>query len=182
MWLYMYFNVYMRKCVIVFPVSVCSSDILAESSHQVSSNSFYNQELDLLYGKNCCSTDVFMVLIIPYHTHQALWVLICYVRYIIIQTSLASKNGSAYVWRINLKETECHWRGWFDGLSSLFLSISVPRMLLLAGVDRLDKELTIAHMQGTQNSPLPTCKVCRTHHCPHARYVELDSLSVIILF
>ena len=52
------------------------------------------------------------------------------------------------MWRIDLKETECHWQGWFDGLSKLFLSISVPKMLILAGVDRLDKQLTIGQMQG----------------------------------
>ena len=45
-------------------------------------------------------------------------------------------------------ETERHWQGWFEGLSQLFLSIPVPKMLILAGVDRLDKQLTIAQMQG----------------------------------
>ena len=53
-----------------------------------------------------------------------------------------------YVWRVNLKETECYWQGWFSGLSKLFLTLSVPKMLILAGVDRLDKELTIGQMQG----------------------------------
>lgn len=38
--------------------------------------------------------------------------------------------------------------GWFTGLSNLFLSVKVPKLLLLAGTDRLDKDLTIAQMQG----------------------------------
>ncbi len=54
-----------------------------------------------------------------------------------------------YVWRIDLAKTEPFWQGWFTGLSKLFLSTAVPKVLLLAGVDRLDKELSIGHMQGT---------------------------------
>ncbi len=54
-----------------------------------------------------------------------------------------------YVWRIDLAKTEPFWQGWFTGLSKLFLSTTVPKVLLLAGVDRLDKELSIGHMQGT---------------------------------
>lgn len=30
-------------------------------------------------------------------------------------------------------ETEKYWKGWFEGLSSLFLSIPSPKLLLLAG-------------------------------------------------
>jgi hypothetical protein len=33
-------------------------------------------------------------------------------------------------------------------MSTLFLSCEVPKMLLLAGVDRLDRELIIGQMQG----------------------------------
>lgn len=53
-----------------------------------------------------------------------------------------------YTWRIDLGKTEPYWRGWFEGLSSKFLSCEVPKLLLLAGVDRLDKDLTIGQMQG----------------------------------
>ncbi|XP_042566833.1 protein phosphatase methylesterase 1 [Cyprinus carpio] len=53
-----------------------------------------------------------------------------------------------YTWRIELSKTEKYWEGWFKGLSSLFLTCSVPKLLLLAGVDRLDKDLTIGQMQG----------------------------------
>ena len=43
---------------------------------------------------------------------------------------------------------EPYWQGWFEGISSKFTSAPVAKLLLLAGVDRLDKELTIAQMQG----------------------------------
>ena len=59
-----------------------------------------------------------------------------------------SPTEKLYKWRINLAKTEKHWVGWFKGLSAAFLSIPVPKMLLLAGVDRLDKELTVGQMQG----------------------------------
>jgi len=51
-------------------------------------------------------------------------------------------------WRIDLARTEPHWRGWFSGLSARFLSVSAAKLLLLAGVDRLDRELTVGQMQG----------------------------------
>ena len=35
-----------------------------------------------------------------------------------------------------------------EGLSALFLSVPAPKMLMLAGTDRLDTALTIAQMQG----------------------------------
>ncbi|PIK61202.1 hypothetical protein BSL78_01845 [Apostichopus japonicus] len=53
-----------------------------------------------------------------------------------------------YTWRVDLSKTEPYWKGWFQGMSNLFLSVPVPKMLLLAGVDRLDKDLAIGHMQG----------------------------------
>ena len=51
-------------------------------------------------------------------------------------------------WRIDLTRTEPHWSGWFQGLSQRFLSAPGARLLLLAGVDRLDKDLTVGQMQG----------------------------------
>jgi len=38
--------------------------------------------------------------------------------------------------------------GWFQGLSSHFLAARTARLLVLAGTDRLDKELMIGQMQG----------------------------------
>jgi len=41
-----------------------------------------------------------------------------------------------------------YWKEWFTGLTDIFLNLRIPKQLLLAGSDRMDKELTIAHMQG----------------------------------
>ncbi|XP_067136169.1 protein phosphatase methylesterase 1-like [Centruroides vittatus] len=57
-------------------------------------------------------------------------------------------RNNQFTWRIDLSKTEKYWGGWFEGLSEMFLSSSVPKLLLLAGVDRLDKVLTIGQMQG----------------------------------
>ena len=38
--------------------------------------------------------------------------------------------------------------GWFTGLSKSFLAARTARLLILAGTDRLDRELMIGQMQG----------------------------------
>lgn len=61
-----------------------------------------------------------------------------------------------YVWRTDLAATSPYWKGWYMGLSELFLSVPAPKILMLAGNDRLDKTLTIGQMQGKfQISLLP---------------------------
>jgi protein phosphatase methylesterase 1 len=78
-----------------------------------------------------------------------------------------SNDPNKYTWRIDLSKTEQFWQGWFSGLlnsfldyeniififffiglSKLFLSCECPKLLLLAGVDRLDRDLTVGQMQG----------------------------------
>ena len=59
-----------------------------------------------------------------------------------------SLQVTKYTWRINLGETEKFWSEWFQGLSSKFLSSAPAKMLLLAGIDRLDTDLTVGQMQG----------------------------------
>lgn len=51
-------------------------------------------------------------------------------------------------WRTVLERTGPHWDGWYRGMSRAFLSAPLPKLLILAGRDRLDKELTIGHMSG----------------------------------
>lgn len=64
--------------------------------------------------------------------------------------SLFVQTGSGrWVWRTDLSTTEAYWRNWFDGMSSKFLTAKGAKLLLLAGTDRLDKELMIGQMQGT---------------------------------
>ncbi|KAF9879020.1 protein phosphatase methylesterase 1 [Colletotrichum karsti] len=51
-------------------------------------------------------------------------------------------------WRTDLSATQPFWEGWFVGLSKKFLEARGGKLLLLAGTDRLDTELTIGQMQG----------------------------------
>ncbi|KAJ5657094.1 hypothetical protein N7507_009044 [Penicillium longicatenatum] len=53
-----------------------------------------------------------------------------------------------WVWRTNLSATKPFWENWFIGLSRKFLEAQGGKLLLLAGTDRLDKELMIGQMQG----------------------------------
>uniref|UniRef100_A0AAQ6IQQ0 Protein phosphatase methylesterase 1 n=1 Tax=Anabas testudineus TaxID=64144 RepID=A0AAQ6IQQ0_ANATE len=95
------------------------------------------------------------------------------------------KKECIFTWRVELSKTEKYWEGWFRGLSALFLTCPVPKLLLLAGVDRLDKDLTIGQMQGKfQMQVLPQCghavhedapekvsSVClNIHSGPHVSY------------
>ncbi|VDM61840.1 unnamed protein product [Angiostrongylus costaricensis] len=74
----------------------------------------------------------------------------------VVEGSAMDALSGMYTWRIDLTTTEPFWVGWFQGLSSKFLSCLPPKLLVLAGIDRLDKELTIAQMQGKfQNTILP---------------------------
>ncbi|KAK3328953.1 Alpha/Beta hydrolase protein [Apodospora peruviana] len=51
-------------------------------------------------------------------------------------------------WRTDLAATQPFWEDWFVGLSKKFLEAKGGKLLLLAGTDRLDTELTIGQMQG----------------------------------
>lgn len=53
-----------------------------------------------------------------------------------------------FKWRIDLEKTEKFWPGWFEGLSEMFLNLHVPKLLLLASIDGLDRALTVGQMQG----------------------------------
>lgn len=57
-------------------------------------------------------------------------------------------SSVGWTWRTNVEATCSNWEGWYRGLSDAFLSVKAPKMLILAGTDRLDKVLTIAQMQG----------------------------------
>uniref|UniRef100_A0A672PNQ2 Protein phosphatase methylesterase 1 n=1 Tax=Sinocyclocheilus grahami TaxID=75366 RepID=A0A672PNQ2_SINGR len=71
---------------------------------------------------------------------------------------VSSSGPHVYSWRIDLSKAEKYWDGWFRGISNLFLSCNVPKLLLLAGIDRLDRDLTIGQMQGKfMMQVLPPC-------------------------
>jgi len=95
-----------------------------------------------------------------------------------IPPQLREEDG-AFFWKTDLEETQKFWKGispmlfgekcrgitmdnnrrcpgWFQNMSSLFLSVPAVKMLMVAGVDRLDGPLTMAQMQGKfQLSVLP---------------------------
>lgn len=58
------------------------------------------------------------------------------------------KGQEVYAWRTDLLASKQYWTEWFTGLTNIFLDLRIPKQLLLAGNDRMDKDLTIAHMQG----------------------------------
>lgn len=64
--------------------------------------------------------------------------------------STDNDDNIKYGWKLDLRKTAPFWRGWFEGLSTRFLTISssISKLLILAGTDRLDKELMIGQMQG----------------------------------
>ncbi|KAM9997885.1 hypothetical protein ACTFIY_007541 [Dictyostelium cf. discoideum] len=67
-------------------------------------------------------------------------------------------DDGKYHWIAHLEETDKYWNDWFSGLSKEFLSSMALKLLILAGTDRLDRELTIAQMQGKfQLILLPLC-------------------------
>ena len=59
-----------------------------------------------------------------------------------------ARSSRPWTWRTDLAATQPFWEGWFVGLSQKFLEARGGKLLLLAGTDRLDKELTIGQMQG----------------------------------
>jgi protein phosphatase methylesterase 1 len=65
-----------------------------------------------------------------------------------LPSQLRETDGGAWTWRVDLRETAPYWRSWYEGLSKRFLAVKAPKLLLLAGNDRLDTELMIAQMQG----------------------------------
>ncbi|SMY24538.1 unnamed protein product [Zymoseptoria tritici ST99CH_1A5] len=59
-----------------------------------------------------------------------------------------STNSDRLVWHTDLSLMSSFWPDWFTGMSSSFLTGRGAKLLILAGTDRLDKELMIGQMQG----------------------------------
>jgi len=66
----------------------------------------------------------------------------------LLQHETETQTSRPWIWRTNLAATQPFWEGWFVGLSKKFLEAKGGKLLLLAGTDRLDKELIIGQMQG----------------------------------
>jgi protein phosphatase methylesterase 1 len=75
--------------------------------------------------------------------------------------SLFIQNPSGeWIWRTNLSSTESYWENWFKDMSSKFLTAKGAKLLILAGTDRLDKELMIGQMQGRNSDSALTISIC----------------------
>jgi protein phosphatase methylesterase 1 len=58
-------------------------------------------------------------------------------------------TDEGFAWRTNLAATVPFWNEWFTGLSSAFLAAPCSgKLLLLAGVEKLDTPLAAGHMMG----------------------------------
>ncbi|KAJ5444505.1 Protein phosphatase methylesterase 1 [Penicillium daleae] len=67
---------------------------------------------------------------------------------LIYEETEPTDRSRPWAWRTNLSATKPFWENWFIGLSRKFLDARGGKLLLLAGTDRLDKELMIGQMQG----------------------------------
>lgn len=62
--------------------------------------------------------------------------------------SLVYEANGRWHWKTDLLSTQPYWSGWYQGLSQTFASTPAAKLLVLAGTDRLDRELLVAQMQG----------------------------------
>ncbi|KAF2397550.1 protein phosphatase methylesteras-like protein 1 [Trichodelitschia bisporula] len=65
-----------------------------------------------------------------------------------VPSLLVQTPTGGWTWRTDLTSTEAYWENWFNGMSHKFLTARGAKLLILAGTDRLDKELMIGQMQG----------------------------------
>ena len=86
-------------------------------------------------------------------------------------SQLIERDG-AWRWRTPLLQSEPSWQGWYEGLSEAFLQVQAPKMLVLAGSDRLDKSLTIAQMQGKFQMVLVPNSGHAVHEDDSAKMIE----------
>ncbi|KAJ1800315.1 Protein phosphatase methylesterase 1 [Coemansia sp. RSA 2399] len=65
-----------------------------------------------------------------------------------VPSLVKQRSDGTWTWRTDLLPSQKFWHAWYKGLSSTFASAPAAKLLILAGTDRLDKELLIAQMQG----------------------------------
>ena len=64
----------------------------------------------------------------------------------VVEVADEKRGGSKFVWRTDLMATKPFWVEWFTGLTKTFLEVSMKKQLILAGSERMDKELSISQM------------------------------------
>eukprot|EP01071_Lankesteria_metandrocarpae_P010550 Lankesteria_metandrocarpae@DN5348_c0_g1_i1.p1 len=107
-----------------------------------------------------------------------------------IPSQIYKTSTGKWKWILDLASTEQYWAGWFKGLSEAFVSAKLPKVLMLAGEERLDKPLMIAQMQGRfqltlltksghvleEDQPNETCEVLVNL----ARRIALSSKCIVV--
>src|SRR3546814_6436604 len=91
-------------------------------------------------------------------------------------TTLFRSDGIIH-WRTDLAASKAYWHGWFEGMSDAFLNADAPKMLVIAGMDRLDHSLTAGHMQGRYELQM----LCNTGHFVHEDTPD-EFAAVVIAF
>ena len=66
----------------------------------------------------------------------------------LLKEEISNSGNKTYVFKTNLLESKPYWNEWFIGLTKAFLSCNIPKTLMLASIERMDKDLTIDQMQG----------------------------------
>jgi len=61
-----------------------------------------------------------------------------------VRERVSDSGEMFYEWKVDLIKSEQYWMNWFKGLTNSFLSLKIPKILMLAEKERMDKELTIA--------------------------------------
>lgn len=67
---------------------------------------------------------------------------------ILVPIPAADGKPPSWTWSVDYQSTEPWWEAWFAGMSHKFLTGHGAKLLILAGTDRLDRELMIGQMQG----------------------------------
>ena len=61
-----------------------------------------------------------------------------------VRERVSDSGEMFYELKVDLIKIEQYWMNWFKGLTNSFLSLKIPKILMLAEKERMDKELTIA--------------------------------------
>ncbi|KAJ9116347.1 hypothetical protein QFC22_004788 [Naganishia vaughanmartiniae] len=81
-----------------------------------------------------------------------------------------AEGAQDVVWRTDLMATAPYWEEWYKNLSSEFLAARAAKLLVLAGQERLDRELMVGQMQGKfQLEVLPD-----VGHYLHEKHYNID--------
>lgn len=65
-----------------------------------------------------------------------------------LESQLTSLPDGRLAWIADLAAMRPYWSGWFTNLTTNFLNFPGSRMLVLADTEYMDREMTVAQMQG----------------------------------